>query len=45
MVETNPDLFQKIGLEVQEKMKQGKDQMSATLEVMQAHQEELKKIM
>lgn len=45
VVESNPELFQKIGLEVQEKIKQGKDQMTATLEVMQAHQEDLKKIM
>ncbi len=45
MIEKNPDFFQKIALEVQEKVKQGKDQMAATMEVMQAHQEELKKIM
>jgi hypothetical protein len=45
MVEKNPQLFQQIALEVQEKIKQGKDQMTATMEVMQAHQEELKKLM
>ena len=44
MIEKNPELFQKIGLEVQNLMKQGKDQMSATMEVMQKYQEELKKI-
>ena len=44
MIEKNPDFFQKIAVEVQEKMKQGKDQMAATMEVMQAHQDELKGI-
>ncbi|OGD67464.1 hypothetical protein A2442_03100 [Candidatus Campbellbacteria bacterium RIFOXYC2_FULL_35_25] len=45
LIEKNPELFQKIGLEVQAKMKEGKDQMAATMEVMQAHQDELKDIM
>ncbi|MBU1558021.1 hypothetical protein KKC45_03605, partial [Patescibacteria group bacterium] len=45
LVTENPELFQKIGLEVQAKMKEGKDQMAATMEVMQAHQDELKGIM
>jgi hypothetical protein len=44
VVEKNPELFQKIGLEVQAKMKEGKDQMTATMEVMQAHKDELKNI-
>ncbi len=44
MIEKNPELFQKIGAEVQEKMNQGKDQMAASMEVMQKYQEELKKI-
>jgi len=44
-VQENPELFQKIGVEIQEKIKEGKDQMSAAMEVMQAHQEELKKVM
>lgn len=41
MVEKNPALFTKIAEEIQEKMKNGKDQMAATMEVMQAHQAEL----
>ncbi len=41
MVEKNPQLFTKIAQEIQEKMKSGKDQMAATMEVMQAHQAEL----
>jgi len=45
LVTENPELFQKIGIEIQSKMKEGKDQMAATMEVMQAHQEEIKKIM
>ena len=44
-IEKNPDFFQNIAAEVQAKMKEGKDQMSATMEVMQKHQDELKKIM
>lgn len=44
MVEKNPQLFQKIALEIESKMKGGKDQMSATMEVMKSHEEELRKI-
>lgn len=44
MIEKNPDFFQKIGLEVQEEMKKGKDQMAATMEVVKRHELELKKI-
>lgn len=45
LVTEHPELFQKIATEIQAKMKEGKDQMAASMEVMQAHQEELKKIM
>ncbi len=45
MIEKNPQLFQQIAEEAQAKMKDGKDQMTAMMEVMQNHQEELKKIM
>ena len=45
MVQENPDFFRTIGDEIQEKMKGGKDQMTATMEVMQSHQDELQKIM
>lgn len=44
LVEKNPELFQKIGNEIQAKMKAGKDQMTATMEVMQAHKNELQKL-
>lgn len=42
MIEKNPDFFQKIAVEVQEKMKEGKDQMTATMEVMSKYQNDLK---
>ena len=45
IVSKNPDLFIKIAKEAQEKIKEGKDQMAAMTEVMQAHQEELKKLL
>jgi hypothetical protein len=44
-VEKNPKLFSDIAMEVQTLMKTGKDQQSATMEVMMKHQEELKKLM
>jgi len=45
MIEKNPDLFKKIAEEVQQKMKEGKDQMTATMEVMQKHQATLRNLM
>ncbi len=45
MVEKNPELFQKIAMEAQEKMKGGKDQMAAMMEVMKKYEDDLKKIM
>ena len=45
LLEENPELFQKIALEIQAKMKQGKTQMQASMEVMRGHEAELRKIM
>ncbi len=45
LVEKNPELFQKIAAEMQEKMKGGMDQMSAAMEVMKGHEQEIKKVM
>ncbi len=45
MVEKNPELFQKIATETQEKMKAGQDQMSAAMEIMKKYEKELKEIM
>jgi hypothetical protein len=44
-VEKNPKLFSDIAEEVQSLTKQGKDQMSATMEVMRKHQAELQEAM
>lgn len=45
VVEKNPGLFLKIGQEIQEKMKGGKDQMAAAMEVMQKYKDELTSVM
>jgi 2-oxo-4-hydroxy-4-carboxy--5-ureidoimidazoline (OHCU) decarboxylase len=42
MIEKHPDLFEKIALEVQEEIKKGKDQMSATMEVVKRYESQLK---
>lgn len=45
LIEKHPDLFQKIGYEVQELMKQGRDQMSASMEVMKKYEKELRGVL
>jgi len=42
LVEKNPELFQKIALEAQEKIKQGRPQMEAMMEVLKKYEGELK---
>ena len=44
MMEKNPDLFKKIAEEIQSLIKEGKDQQSASMEVMQKYEAELKKL-
>jgi len=44
MMEKNPELFKKIAEEIKAKMDGGKDQQSASMEVMQKYQDELKKL-
>lgn len=44
-ISENPELFQKIGNEMQEKIKAGGDQMSVAMEVMGKYKEELKRVM
>ena len=44
-IEKNPEFFQNIALEIQEKVKNGMGQMEASMEVMKAHQGELLKVM
>jgi len=45
VVSENPELFSKIAKEIQEKIKGGADQMSASMEVMGKYQNELKGIL
>ena len=45
MVDKNPQLFEQIAKEAQEKIKNGMDQTTAMISVMQKHQVELKKLM
>lgn len=44
MVEKNPELFQKIALEIQEEVKNGKSEMDAAMAVMPKYQDELQKL-
>lgn len=41
-IEKNPELFEKISKETQQKMKEGKGQMAASMEVMRKYQNELR---
>ena len=45
LVEKNPDIFKKIGDEIKAKVKSGRSEQAATMEVMRAHQAELQKIL
>lgn len=45
LVSKNPEIFKKIGDEIQAKIKSGRSQTAATMEVMRAHQSELQKIL
>lgn len=45
MLEKDPELFQKIGSEVEKEVKNGKDQMSATMEVVKKYESDLKRLM
>lgn len=44
-LDKNPQFFQKIAEEVQVKVKSGKGQQEAVMEVLSKHQDELKRIM
>lgn len=44
MIQKNPDLFQKIALEVQAEIKKGKSQMAATMEISKKYESELNKL-
>lgn len=45
LLQNNPEFFQQIALEIEVETKNGKDQMSAAMEVMQRHQHKLQEIM
>ncbi len=45
MMEKDPKLFEKIALEIQEKVKNGVDKMQAGTEVMQKYEADLKKLL
>jgi hypothetical protein len=45
MIEKNPDFFQNIATEIQEKMKNGKGQQEASMEVMMANQEKMRELL
>jgi hypothetical protein len=44
-IEKNPELFQKIALEIQQEVKGGKDQMAAAISVMEKYKGELQQLM
>lgn len=44
MLQKDPTLFEKIAKEVQQEMKNGKDQMSATMNVVKKYETDLKKL-
>lgn len=44
LITKNPDFFQNIATEVDKRMKQGRPQMEAVMEVMRENQEELQKL-
>ncbi len=45
LVTENPELFEKIGKEIQQKTKEGKTEMAASMEVMRKYQSEIQKVM
>ncbi|MFC1802265.1 hypothetical protein ACFLY7_02380 [Patescibacteria group bacterium] len=45
LVEENPDFFEKIAKEIKQKTKEGKSEMSASMEVMRKYQGEMMKLM
>ena len=44
-VEKNPDFFENIAKEIQQKVKEGKSETAASMEVMRKHQDELRRLM
>lgn len=44
-VEKNPEFFENIAKEIDQKIKEGKSKTAASMEVMRKHQDELRKLM
>lgn len=44
-VEKNPEFFENIAKEIQQKVKEGKSETAASMEVMRKHQDELRRLM
>lgn len=44
-IEKNPEFFDNIAKKIEQKMKEGKDKVSASMEVMRENQNELRKLM
>ena len=44
-IENNPEFFENIAKRIEQRIKEGKDQMSAAMEVMRENQDELRKMM
>lgn len=44
-IEDNPEFFENIAKRIEQRIKEGKDQMSAAMEVMRENQDELRKMM
>ena len=44
-IEKNPQFFEDIAKKIEQKQKEGKDQMAAAMEVMRENQDELRKLM
>jgi hypothetical protein len=44
MMEKDPELFKKIAKEIEEKTKNGMDQQTAAMQIMQKYQDQLKKL-
>ena len=45
MIEKNPELFQKVAVEIQEETKKGKDQMAVTMEIAKKYELDLKSLL
>ena len=44
-IEKNPQFFEDVAKKIEQKMKEGRDQTSAAMEVMRENQDELRKMM